>query len=125
GANLAVSIAHAGKKVLLIEADLRRPTVHELFGVDPTYGTANVLDGSMEPQEVIQGTDARNVWVMPCGYQPENPAEMLSHPRFKEMLEVLAQQYDLILVDSPPPLAVSGAACGAACRHGGLRAPLT
>jgi capsular exopolysaccharide synthesis family protein len=121
-ANLAVSLAHAGKNVLLIEADLRRPTVHQLFGVDPTYGTTNVLDGSMEPQEVIQATDARNVWVMPCGYQPENPAEMLSHPRFKEMLDFLSPKYDLILVDSPPLLAVSDACVVATCVDGVLLA---
>jgi succinoglycan biosynthesis transport protein ExoP len=121
-ANLAISVAHAGKKVLLIEADLRRPTVHQLFGVDPTYGTTNVLDGSMEPADVIQATDARNVWVMPCGYQPENPAEMLSHARFKEMLDVLAPKYDLILVDSPPLLAVSDACVMATCVDGVLLA---
>jgi capsular exopolysaccharide synthesis family protein len=121
-ANLAVSVAHAGKKVLVIEADLRRPTAHELFGVDPTLGTTNVLDGSMEPQEVIQETDARNVWVMPCGYQPENPAEMLSHPRFKEMLDILSPKYDLILIDSPPLLAVSDACVVATCVDGVLLA---
>jgi capsular exopolysaccharide synthesis family protein len=120
--NLAISFAHAGKKVLVIEADLRRPTVHELFGVDPTRGTTNVLDGSMEPQDVIQETDAHNLWVIPCGYLPENPAELLSHSRFREMLEVLAPKYDFILIDSPPLLAVSDAAILTHCVDGVLLA---
>ena len=117
-ANLAVSLAHAGKKVLVVEADLRCPRLHELFGVDPTHGTTNVLDGSMEPQDVIQETDARNVWVVPSGGLPENPAEMLSHPRFKEMLGVLSPKYDFILIDSPPLLAVTDACIVATCANG-------
>lgn len=119
-ANLAICIAQSGKKVLLIEADLRCPTVHELMGVDATNGTTNVLDGSMELDDAIQQTDAPNLSVLPCGYQPRNPAEMLSQQNFKDMLDVLSNKFDFILIDTPPLLAVSDACVVSTCVDGVL-----
>jgi polysaccharide biosynthesis transport protein len=106
-ANLAGCIAQAGKRVLVIDADMRKPRVHKIFGTPSTLGLAAVLTGDADPKEAIIETSVPGVWVMPCGSRPSNPAELVTAPRFKELLESLRNDYDFILVDTPPLLAVS------------------
>jgi succinoglycan biosynthesis transport protein ExoP len=106
-ANLAVSIAQSGKKVILIDADFRRPQQNEIFGLPNKVGFATVLAGSAEIPEAIRETPVPGLTVMTSGAHPPNPAELLTSHRFKEMLNVLSEQYDLVLVDTPPLLAVS------------------
>ncbi len=106
-ANLALSLAQSGKSVLLIDADCRRPRQHKLFKVNARQGIATVLQGECEPDDAIQPTGAYGLAIMPCGPRPENPGELLTLPRFSDLLEVLRPRYDYIIVDTPPLLAVS------------------
>ncbi len=105
--NLAASIALSGKKVLLVEADFRRPRIHRFFKLDNTVGVSSVITGEVEISEGTQPTAVENLWAMPCGPQPPNPADILTSPRLKEMLDVVREHYDFVVVDTPPLLAVT------------------
>lgn len=106
-ANLATSIANSGKRVLLIDADLRRPRVHKLFGLDEEIGFAAVLQGEADWREACYTLEVENLMVMPCGTRPSNPAELLTSKRLPELLAVLRDEFDYVIVDSPPVLAVT------------------
>jgi capsular exopolysaccharide synthesis family protein len=105
--NLAVATANAGKKILLIDADFRRPRVHEMFGVRSELGMSSVIEGTSDVADAIQPTIIDNLFVLPCGPKPRNPAELLSSRRFEELLSVLREKFDYVLIDSPPVLAVT------------------
>ncbi len=106
-ANLAVSIAHSGKSVLLIDADFRRPRCHAVFGVENKVGMSAVIEGTVEIQDAIQATEIEHLSLLTCGKRPENPSELLTSRRFEELLDVLRAQYELVIVDTPPVLAVT------------------
>lgn len=106
-ANLAVSIAQADRRVLLVCCDMRRPNIHNFFGVESETGLTDVLAGSAEPWDVVRQTDAENVWLMPSGGLPPNPAELLASAAFREFLDVARSRYDYVLLDCPPVLAVA------------------
>jgi capsular exopolysaccharide synthesis family protein len=106
-ANLAISAADSGKKVLLIEADFRRPRLGDIFALDEAHGVSSVIGRESELDEAIQQTPIENLSVMPCGPRPKNPSELLTSPRFQQLLDAARQQFDLILVDTPPLLAVT------------------
>ena len=107
-ANLAVTVANSGKSTLLLDADFRRPTQHKLFGLTAGVGLATVVDGQAGYTEAAQMVDSvPNLTVMACGPRPDNPSELLSSARFREVLEELRHQYDFVIVDTPPLLAVS------------------
>jgi capsular exopolysaccharide synthesis family protein len=106
-ANLAISVAQTGKRVLLIDADLRRPQLHLLFSVSNNVGVASVLEGTTEVSDATIASAVPGLSIMPSGPLPSNPSELLSSPRMKEMLESLAEKYDLVLLDTPPLLAVT------------------
>lgn len=106
-ANLAISIAQSGKKVMLIDADFRRPRVHHLFGLTDKVGMSSAIMGDVELPEAIQSTEVENLDCLPCGPRPDNPAELLTSAKFDELLAVLRDKYDYVLVDSPPILAVT------------------
>jgi polysaccharide biosynthesis transport protein len=106
-ANLAVTMAQSGRRVLLIDADFRRPRLHKLFGIDVKEGLAQCVSGESELDEVMYTTCVANLTLMPGGQRPSNPAELLSSSRFAELLEVLKEKYDIIIIDTPPTLAVS------------------
>jgi succinoglycan biosynthesis transport protein ExoP len=105
--NLAVSIAQSGRKVLIVDADLRRPRVHRSFGLTGKVGLAEVIAGTAELDEAIQITVVPNLSVLPCGRRPQNPAELLTTPRFEDVIDDLRSAFDYVLVDTPPLLAVS------------------
>jgi len=105
--NLAITIAQSGKKVLLIDADFRRPRIHKVFNLNQTLGMSSVISGDCDLPEAVQFTEVENLWIMPCGPRPSNPSELLSSPRFGELLQLLSEQYDFVLVDTPPMLAVT------------------
>lgn len=105
--NLAVSIAQSGRRVLLVDADLRRPRVHRAFGLSSKIGLSEVIAGTAELDEAIQITVAPNLSVLPCGRRPQNPAELLTSSRFEDLIDDLRDAFDYVLVDTPPLLAVS------------------
>jgi capsular exopolysaccharide synthesis family protein len=108
-ANIGIAMAKAGKKVLLIDADLRRPQLHKLFGLNPCVGFASVIADAVELTDGICSTAVNNLFVLPCGPRPKDPAELLSSPRVEEIIDGLREKFDIILVDSPPLLAVTDA----------------
>lgn len=105
--NLAISMAQAGKKVLLIDADLRRPMVHRLFGLREEIGLSEVLQGELELLNAIQPTKIENLSVLTAGALPGKPAELLSSAKLHYVFGEATREYDFVLVDSPPILAVS------------------
>jgi capsular exopolysaccharide synthesis family protein len=118
-ANLAVSIAQSGKRVILIDADCRRPRQHKIFGVAAEAGLAAVIADRVEAKDVIQPTAVLGLSLLPCGPVPPNPAELLTSPRFKELLDAIREDYDFVLVDTPPLLAVTDP-CAVAPRVDGI-----
>ncbi|MBS0201591.1 MAG: polysaccharide biosynthesis tyrosine autokinase [Planctomycetes bacterium] len=106
--NLAICIAQSGKSVLLIDADFRRPRIHKLMGVESKLGMSTVIQGDTELPDAIQAIpEIPNLFILPCGTRPDNPAELLTSQRFDELLGILREKYDFVLVDTPPMLAVT------------------
>lgn len=109
--NLAAVIAQAGQRVLVIDADMRKGTLHKLLGISQQNGLSDVLGGKLAVEAAIHPLPGlENMHYMVRGDVPPNPSELLMHPRFQQMLESLSQQYDLVIVDTPPILAVTDAA---------------
>ena len=108
-ANIGVSLARLKQRVLLIDADMRRPRLHQLFDEDEKPGLANVLTGKTTPRDVRK-TKIPGLWLMPTGSFPHNPADLLGSERFEKLIAYLRQHFDWIVIDSPPALAVTDAA---------------
>ncbi|RST74194.1 polysaccharide biosynthesis tyrosine autokinase [Siminovitchia acidinfaciens] len=108
-ANLAIVFAQQGKRVLLIDGDLRKPTVHYTFGLTNSFGLSNVLTHQMEISEVINVTNEELLSVMTSGPIPPNPAELLSSRTMANFIQEAQSQFDLIIFDTPPVLAVTDA----------------
>ncbi|MFO1005904.1 MAG: polysaccharide biosynthesis tyrosine autokinase [Planctomycetaceae bacterium] len=106
-ANLAIAIAQSGKKVLLIDADLRRPTMHTLFALPQDIGLTDVLLSEVDWFNAVRSTRLENLSVLTAGLCPSNPAELLSSSRLPDMLSAARNSYDVIIIDTPPILAVS------------------
>ena len=106
-ANLAYSFSQTGLRVLVIDADMRRPTVHKQFGVKLSAGLADVLEGTISAKEGILKTKQDTLSVMTAGHNTAKPAELIQSAAFPELLENLKQAFDLVLVDIGPVLAVS------------------
>jgi exopolysaccharide transport family protein len=108
--NCAVVLAQKGVRVLLIDADLRRPSIHKTLGMGPRSGLSNVLTGSANLQQTITRSPILpNLSILPAGTPPPNPAELLASPNMRQVLEELRGQYDHIVVDTPPTLSVTDA----------------
>ncbi|WP_339165032.1 CpsD/CapB family tyrosine-protein kinase [Siminovitchia sp. FSL H7-0308] len=108
-ANLAIVFAQQGKRILLVDADMRKPTVHYTFGVTNTFGLTNVLARQMELQEAVKSTSEELLFVLTSGPIPPNPAELLSSRGMKQFFEEALNEYDLVMFDTPPVLAVTDA----------------
>lgn len=106
-ANLAVSIAQTGRKVLLVDCDLRRPNVHKLMGLNNETGLSDVINGEVEPWDAIQQTETANLWGLPAGPLPSNPAELLQSTTFEQFIKLAREKYDYVILDCPPVLAVA------------------
>lgn len=105
--NLAVSIAQSGKQVLLLDGDMRRPTIHQMFALSNEHGLSSVIVDEAEWKEVIQPSAIRNLSIMTAGPIPPNPADLLTSPRFDSLLTTLRDQYEFVIIDTPPLLAVT------------------
>jgi capsular exopolysaccharide synthesis family protein len=116
--NLAAGIAKAGLRVLLIDADLRRPAVHDLFGIKQEPGLSNLLVGDAPAEKVVLQSDVEGLWLLPAGHIPPNPSELLLSQRFKNFLFSLGEHFDWVVVDAPPALVVTDAAAIAHLAHG-------
>ena len=112
--NLAALYAGLGKKVLLIDADLRKGRLHKEFGIKRGNGFSQVLLREITEDKVIFPTEVENLFVIPCGNVPPNPAELLGSKHYIELIEKFKTQYDLIIIDTPPIMLVTDAAL--ACR---------
>jgi succinoglycan biosynthesis transport protein ExoP len=107
---LAVTMAQAGNRVVLLDTDLRKPRLHRTFGVSGEVGITSVLVDAAKLDEAIKKTEVVGLDLLPCGPLPPNPADLLHSDRFKELLERLAGMYDRVLLDSPPVGVVTDAA---------------
>jgi capsular exopolysaccharide synthesis family protein len=108
-ANLAVVFAQQGKNVLMIDADLRKPTVHYTFHKENHVGLSNVLTRQATFEEAVQITSQENLFVLTSGPIPPNPSELLGSKGMLAMLKQAKNEYDVIILDSPPILAVTDA----------------
>ena len=116
--NLAVTSALGGQKVVLVEADLRRPRIYKVFRQEPELGFAAVIQGKHSLDEVLLGTDVEGLKLLPCGEIPNNPAELFHTKRFEELLTELRSKFDLVIIDSPPVTVVTDALLIAQHVHG-------
>ncbi|MED2972864.1 CpsD/CapB family tyrosine-protein kinase [Fictibacillus sp. B-59209] len=108
-ANLAVVLAQQGKSVLLVDGDLRKPTVHYTFKVSNIQGVTNVLTRQITLEDAVQETNVEDLYVLPSGPVPPNPSELLNSKAMEVLVEEANNKYDYVLFDSPPVLAVTDA----------------
>jgi capsular exopolysaccharide synthesis family protein len=108
--NLACALAQAEQRTLVIDGDMRRARVHEVFGLAQEPGLSDVVSGSAHVQTAIRKTGHDYLSVLPAGALPANPSELLSSPKYRTLLEYLAQEFDWIVIDAPPVMAVTDAA---------------
>ncbi|KZT87276.1 MULTISPECIES: CpsD/CapB family tyrosine-protein kinase [Lactiplantibacillus] len=109
GGNLAVEYAKKGMQVLLVDADLRRPTIHHTFGVSNQRGLSSWLSGQLVDVNDAIYPVLDHLFVMPSGPKPPNPAELLASNKMTEFLTVVTRKLDLVIVDAPPVLPVTDA----------------
>ena len=108
--NLAVTLAESGKKVVVVDADMRKGTIYRYFNLDKTIGLSNYLIGDVDYSSIQNPSGVANLSVIGSGTFPPNPSELLMSKRFNELLDKLSEDYDLVLIDSPPIMAVTDAA---------------
>jgi capsular exopolysaccharide synthesis family protein len=106
--NIAVALAQAGQRVLLIDGDMRRPRVHEIFGIAQEPGLSNVLTGGAKTSDAIRRLPTvHGLWLLASGHIPPNPAELLGSHRFRDFIGSLEAHFDWVVIDSPPVLVVT------------------
>jgi capsular exopolysaccharide synthesis family protein len=108
--NSAIVLAQKETRVLLIDADLRRPSIHKTLGMGPRIGLSNVLTGSATLEEaIVRSSILPNLFILPAGTPPPNPAELLASTNMKDVLTQLSEEYDHVVIDTPPTLSVTDA----------------
>jgi capsular exopolysaccharide synthesis family protein len=118
--NLAIAFAEAGRKVMLIEADMRRPRVADYLGLEGAVGLSDVLAGQVAIDDVLQKWGRHDLWVLTSGSIPPNPSELLGSRNMAALLERQRTTFDLIIIDTPPLLPVTDAAVVAAYADGAV-----
>jgi tyrosine-protein kinase Etk/Wzc len=117
-ANLAIGFAQTGQRVILIDADMRRPRVHTMFKQKQEPGLSNLMVGHATPSSSIRKTGVPGLWLLTAGHLPPNPAELIGSQRFKEFIRLLGEHFDSVVIDSPPIMAVTDAAIAASAATG-------
>lgn len=107
--NLAVSVAQTGTEVVLVDSDLRKPTVHKIFGLNNSVGLTSVLTGQIKLEDAVQKTKIDGLSVLTSGPIPPNPAELLQSKSMRGIVERLKQEHERVLLDAPPVLPVADA----------------
>jgi succinoglycan biosynthesis transport protein ExoP len=105
--NISISLTQLGKKVLIIDGDLRRPSLHKFFSIPERAGLSEFLQGSRGWEEALNTTDVPGLDVIVCGERPQNPAELLSSRRMRTLIDQAKSRYDIVIVDSPTLLNMS------------------
>jgi succinoglycan biosynthesis transport protein ExoP len=100
--SLAVTMTSSGNRVLLVDADMRRPRIHRIFGVPNEAGLSSLILGEGNLADLVRPTDIPNLFVLPCGPVPPNPAELLHTASFRRLLADMSKEYDRVILDSPP-----------------------
>ena len=118
--NMAVSFAEAGRKVLLVEGDLRRPRVAEYLGLEGSIGLTNVLAGQVKVDEALQKWGRGGLTVLPSGSIPPNPSELLGSQNMRDLLAAMKETFEIIIIDTPPLLPVTDGAIMAAHSDGAI-----
>jgi capsular exopolysaccharide synthesis family protein len=108
--SIAVALAQGGQRVCIVDCDLRRPRLHRIFGRAGDAGLTNVLVGEATIDDVAQPTVVKNLWAIPAGPIPPNPADILHSERFRSFLQEVSERFDRIIIDSPPLVAVTDSA---------------
>lgn len=108
--SIAVALAQGGQRVCIVDCDLRRPRLHRIFNRAGDAGVTNVVVGEATLDEVAKATVIENLWAIPAGPVPPNPADMLHSDRFRGFLDDLAERFDRVIIDSPPVAAVTDSA---------------
>lgn len=119
-ANLAIALAHGGEHVVLIDADLRRPRLADLFGLDGLDGLTTTLVGAVDPADAVQQTRVPGLDILTTGKLPPNPSELLQTAAMSDLVHVLRTEYDVVLFDAPPLLPVADAAVLATLSDGAV-----
>ncbi|WP_228547547.1 CpsD/CapB family tyrosine-protein kinase [Filobacillus milosensis] len=107
--NLAIVFRQEGKEVLLVDTDLRKPSIHQTFDVPNNYGLSHHLLGEMKVEDIITTSYLTSVDIITSGLIPPNPSEMLSSPQMTEFIETVKEMYDIVIFDTPPILVVTDA----------------
>jgi succinoglycan biosynthesis transport protein ExoP len=105
--NLAVVLAQLGRPVLIVDCDLRKPRLHQVFRVSNRVGLVNHLTATADPETVFLPTEVPNLWVTPSGPIPPNPSELLASDRMREWLKTVRSRFEYVIIDTPPALAVT------------------
>ena len=108
--SLAAVMAQSGSTVVIVDGDMRKPRLHKVFGLDGSLGLSSVLMGEASLDDVIQATRVPDLYLIPCGIVPENPAELLQSERFRELIAELSERFGMVVFDSPPVVPVTDAA---------------
>lgn len=107
--NLAVTFAQQGKKILFVDADLRKPTAHYTFQVENQVGLTSVLTKKEKLSKAVLSTDMENLSILPSGPIPPNPSELLGSKAMQDLIAEMSEYFDMVLFDAPPVLAVADA----------------
>lgn len=107
--SLGTTMALANQRTLIVDTDLRKPRLHHAFGATLEKGLTSIIDHNMPYEDAISPTEVPNLFILPCGPIPANPAELLGSPRFRQVMQELQDRFDFIIYDSPPCIAVTDA----------------
>jgi capsular exopolysaccharide synthesis family protein len=111
--SLAITLAQAGQRTLVVDADMRRPRMHEALDRAQEPGLSNVLVGDATLADAARSTSVPNLWVLPAGHIPPNPAELLGSKKYRELIAELKGRYDWVVIDAPPVMPVTDASIAA------------